>query len=425
MNRSSIIYLLVFSLALGCETEGNLDAGFGSRFFLKTFGVDGNQEAVDLLVNADGSMIVLGNSSSEQGGNQLFIVKTDSLGNTLWEKTYSLDGKDFAADIEHATSGNAYIIAGYRQVSATDADVVLWEVSDAGDIQERFVQTIPGTSEKSKSITPLADGGYILLGDTNQEFATTGDLADNIYIARITATFSVVEQKIYGRSAYESATKLVEQAPDVFVMFFSSNSQGLGDADRNFTIAGIDSDLDQFRGVLDLPTSATDVNDETLNSVAFNASKGYALLGTSITPALEKRVYLITTNPISSDITERIEDDAVTRLNAGREVVGLSFAGNFSGISIAHTRDNNYLALANQEIIIGGALVDENLILIKVSRRGDVLWEVPLGAEFAENGAKVEELPGGQILVLATTSAGSNQTKISLLKLNSRGQFSE
>jgi hypothetical protein len=424
MTRISIVCFFLLAVVVGCETENNMDAGYGPRFFLKTFGVDGNQTAVDLLVNPDGTMVVLGNSENEGYDNQIFVAKVDSIGNTLWTDTVSFFGNDFAADLEKNTTGTGYVIAGYRRISDTDTDAVLWSLSEEGDTQELFVNTIPGTSETIKSITPLFDGGYILLGDTDQVFANI-DFSDNIYITRITSSFSVIDQKVYGRNAKEMASKLVEQASNVFVLFFYSNSQGSGDPDDNFTITGIDSDLNQFRGVLDLPTELTDRNDEELSSVAYDAAKGYALLGTSITPNSEKRIYLVTTNPISSDITDRIEDGTVTRLNSGNEALTLGLQGNFSGVSVTHTRDNNYLVLANQEIIIGGVLVNQNLVLVKVTRRGDVLWEVPLGADLAETGAKVEELPGGQILVLATTSAGTNQTKITLLKLNSRGQFSD
>jgi hypothetical protein len=47
-----------------CDTEGNVDPVYQNNF-IKYYGEDGNQEGVDLLVNTDGTLILLGNSSSQ------------------------------------------------------------------------------------------------------------------------------------------------------------------------------------------------------------------------------------------------------------------------------------------------------------------------------------------------------------------------
>ena len=55
MRRISLLYILVWVIVCACDTAGNVDPVF-QDFFIKYYGEDGNQEAVDMLVNADGSI---------------------------------------------------------------------------------------------------------------------------------------------------------------------------------------------------------------------------------------------------------------------------------------------------------------------------------------------------------------------------------
>ena len=59
------ISLLMLTYA-ACDTAGNVDPVF-ERTFIKYYGTEGDQYAADLIVNDDGTLLILGNSVSPSG----------------------------------------------------------------------------------------------------------------------------------------------------------------------------------------------------------------------------------------------------------------------------------------------------------------------------------------------------------------------
>ncbi len=65
-----------------------------------------------------------------------------------------------------------------------------------------------------------------------------------------------------------------------------------------------------------------------------------------------------------------------------------------------------------------------NIWLTKIDLSGKELWSVSFGSDQGDDevGA-VAELPDGKILVLGTVELGDNKKKLTLIKLNSKGQL--
>ena len=101
INKITIVALVV--MLLGCDAGNRVDPFF-EDYFIKYYGEDGNQEGVDIYVNDDDSMILLGNSSSLTDKSKPFIVKTDSEGNVLWQRQMG-ERDETAVDVELITQG--------------------------------------------------------------------------------------------------------------------------------------------------------------------------------------------------------------------------------------------------------------------------------------------------------------------------------
>ncbi len=76
-------------------------------------GTEENEEAIDLLVDQDGYVIAGCRGDEEENSLDLYIVKTDLQGNTLWEQVIDLDGNDRVSSIIHAEDAG-YIVSGYK-----------------------------------------------------------------------------------------------------------------------------------------------------------------------------------------------------------------------------------------------------------------------------------------------------------------------
>ena len=101
--------LLWAAILCSCDTGGNLETQVS---FIKYYGEEGNQDTVDLHVNSDETIILLGTSISN-GRSTIFLVKTDPDGNTLKTAMFG-NGTDVARDLEATFDGNLIVLARTR-----------------------------------------------------------------------------------------------------------------------------------------------------------------------------------------------------------------------------------------------------------------------------------------------------------------------
>ena len=83
----------------------------GDTLWTQTQGGGGNDVAWSIQQTADSGYIVIGNSMQPPNGVQLILYKTDANGDTLWTKAYGGAGFDAGYDIKQTPDGG-YIIAG-------------------------------------------------------------------------------------------------------------------------------------------------------------------------------------------------------------------------------------------------------------------------------------------------------------------------
>src|SRR5438128_343695 len=83
---------LLLSTLIICISAFN--TSYSQIRFQKTFGGTGDEEARAIIQTSDSGYLLAGSTTSfGNGGKDVFIIKTDSLGNKQWSKTFggSLD----------------------------------------------------------------------------------------------------------------------------------------------------------------------------------------------------------------------------------------------------------------------------------------------------------------------------------------------
>jgi hypothetical protein len=139
----------------------------GDSLWLRTYGGEERDGAVAVLQTADKGYIVTGFTESfGQGSEDIYTVKTDSNGIMIWDTTYGGTGKDIAVDIIHA-SDDGFMIAGYtNSYGAGYEDVYLIKINETGDTL--WTKTYGGeSSDYTRAIQSTTEGGYILAGNSN------------------------------------------------------------------------------------------------------------------------------------------------------------------------------------------------------------------------------------------------------------------
>jgi hypothetical protein len=110
---------------------------------------------------SDGGYIITGHKSLwvwEEIGD-LWLIKTDSLGNTLWTRVYGADGPDCGCCVRQ-TSDGGYIISGY---SESLQSLWLLKTDEAGDTV--WTQSSSGwVLGRGYCVQQTSDEGYILTG---------------------------------------------------------------------------------------------------------------------------------------------------------------------------------------------------------------------------------------------------------------------
>lgn len=136
----------------------------GNKEWNRTFGGSGAERAYSVRQTSDGGYILTGSTTSfGSGGSDAYLVKTDSNGNRLWEKTFGGSGDDLARSVRQASDGG-YILAGTADLSGEGGAVYLVRTDAAGSRQweKKFNREYASTGE---SVWQDGDGGYVVAGD--------------------------------------------------------------------------------------------------------------------------------------------------------------------------------------------------------------------------------------------------------------------
>ena len=134
------------------------DAG-GDTLWTRRYGGTRNESGTNVKQTSDNGYIIVGSTNSfGAGGNDIYLIKTDSNGNILWSKTYGGPGNDNASGVQ-ITSNGGFIISGSTMSFGTN-NIFLIETDNLGNIvwSKVFGGANPSSVEKT------ADGGYVITG---------------------------------------------------------------------------------------------------------------------------------------------------------------------------------------------------------------------------------------------------------------------
>lgn len=136
----------------------------GDLLWEKTYGGRYGEEAFSIQQTTDGGYIIVGEKDPYGGGVfDVYLLKTDKNGDTLWTKTYGGEDVDVGNSVTQ-TSDGGYIIAGWTDsFDAIAGDIYLIKTDDQGDTLWTYVY---GGRSNDIGYTALetSDGGYIIAG---------------------------------------------------------------------------------------------------------------------------------------------------------------------------------------------------------------------------------------------------------------------
>jgi hypothetical protein len=360
--RLIIIFILSFLNAV-------LFAQAPDTMWTKTFGGSGHEVGYSVQQTTDDGYIITGSTSSfGAGGEDVWLIKTDDNGDTLWTKTFGDSGFDSGNSVQQ-TSGGGYVITGVTNMksgvnlSRIQGKAFLLKTDANGDTlwSKTYKKSRSAKNDWGNSVDTTSDGGYIFTGISGRElgcgiFCLTG----GILLVRTNSNGDTIWTKTFGDS---------------------SNIMNDGNSvrqtnDGGFIITGSIQSFNLYGNYIDVLLIKTDENGDTLWTKTYGDSgwdSGYSVQQTT------DGGYII----------------------AGTELIKTDTNGDtlwtkpYFGYSVQQTTDGGY-------IIAGGNAI------IKTDDNGDTLWT----KSFQGVGNSIQQTSDGGYIV-----AGSQNRDVLLIKI--------
>lgn len=212
-------------------------SAYSESYWAKTYGGSGLEYAHSIQQTNDGGYIVAGVTKSYGAGSSDFwVLKLDTDGNIVWQKTYGDSDMESALSIQQ-TSDGGYIVAGnttsfptgtppYGPGSPGSSDYWVLKLDSSGNVEWQRHYGGNGGDEQNY-IQQTSDGGYIVAGTTY----SFGVGIRDYWILKLDSSGNVEWQKTYGGGAYEGPRSIQQTSDSGFIVAGGTASFGAGGLD--------------------------------------------------------------------------------------------------------------------------------------------------------------------------------------------------
>jgi uncharacterized delta-60 repeat protein len=200
--------------------------GIGNSVWQKTYGGANDDHAQSIQVTADGGYVVAGHTYSYGAGNSdIWVLKLDANGNPVWQKTYGGAYYDHAQSIQVTVDGG-YVVAGNTSPYETGSGSDIWVLKLDGNGNPVWWKTYGGAHyDGAQSIQVTADGGYVVVGQTT----SYGSANTDIWVLKLDANGNSVWQKTYGWSGgliHAQSIQVTSDGSYVVAGYYNSSMPG-------------------------------------------------------------------------------------------------------------------------------------------------------------------------------------------------------
>lgn len=182
-----------------------------------------------------GFIIAASTNSYGNGGYDAMLLKRDSLGNYQWQKTYGGNDWDFAYDVVQ-TFDSGYVFCGetYNN-SAGFSDVYVVKINSIGDTL--WTKTVGGSLiDKGNALIQTSDSNIVVAGIRNTPTDST-----QAYVLKFDKDGTLIWDSVYGGVKYEDFNGIIETYDGGFVSTGTSTNASI-DGDEDYYVLKIDRD---------------------------------------------------------------------------------------------------------------------------------------------------------------------------------------
>lgn len=365
----AIIILLVFSKINSFGQAPDI-------IWTKKYGGIENDAGYWVQQTTDGGYIITGytNSYGDPDGD-VWIIKTDSFGDTIWTKVYGYVKKDIGYCVQQTNGG--YIIAGtYGPFTGGPGqgltDVWLLKMDFKGDTT--WTKLFTGNlEEEGYVVRETSDGGYIIVGYTRSY--GVGD--DDVWLIKTDINGNIIWTKTYGGFGLELGKDVQETSDGGYIIVAETGGN---------------------QGIWLIKT------DEVGNSLWTKNYGGYFAYPYSIVQTSDGGYIIL------GEITLTHTQTWLIKTNSNGDTLWTKTFDGIRGFSMAQTSDGGF-------IISGGAQGD--LGILRINSFGDTLWAKSVGSTGNDIGYSVQQTFNGGYIIVGSTYSNETLDDIWLIRLDS------
>ncbi|MDD2889771.1 MAG: T9SS type A sorting domain-containing protein [bacterium] len=373
-------YLYLFCLVLST----NAFAGAPDTLWTRTYGGTGFDFGKSVQQTFDGGFILAGckEFGGVGGAYDVYLVRTDSSGDTLWTRTYGGKGNEYGESVQQIIGGG-FIIAGYTNSFGTNYNnVYLIRTNSSGDTL--WTRTFGGTEEDiGFSVQQTSDSGFIITGMTNSFGAGFWD----VYIIKTNSSGNILLSKTFGGNGDDVGASVQQTSDGGFIVTGYTESFGVGYNDVYLI------KTDALGNTLWTKTFGGTSHDNGY-SVQQTQDEGFIIAGyTNSFGAGKGDIYLVRIN------------------SSGNALWTKTFGGyeNDWGCSVQQTTDGGFIIAGYTESFGAGG---GDVYLIRTNSSGDTLWTKTFGGEYEDCAYSVQQTFDGGFII-----AGEKNNYVYLIRL--------
>lgn len=340
---------------------------------------DGFRQAIP---TSDGGFIAAGYTYSFGAGDvDVFVVKTDADGDTLWMRAYGGTSPDYGHGVCE-TSDGAFVVVGYTMsYGGGQEDVYLLKLDASGDTS--WARTYGGSGLDEARAVCFTSDGYILVAGQTESF---GSGLSDAYLLKVDSYGDTVWTRTVGGGDSDWAEDVFEMADGCYGL--SGTTGSFNDSRDAYAVK-----LDRLGNVLWQSNYG-----EVFPYREDYGTQGLALADTGMVAAGWR------TDQVHSDPCQA----AFLRINAtGSQQTYRKYPHPYVeyGCSICETADNGFL--------ICGAAKDvsthkNDLFLVKRVQGAGWVWDQTVGGGGSDWGCSVAEVEPGRYIVSGYTESAGN-----------------
>ncbi|MFI5219682.1 MAG: T9SS type A sorting domain-containing protein [Bacteroidia bacterium] len=274
----------------------------GDTLWTKTYGGLDFDVLYSIQQTDDGGYIISGSSLSfvttTSYNTDVYLIKTDGIGDTLWTKTYETDGGH--GNSVQQTNDGGFFITG--TTSTSNIAVFLIKTNTLGDTL--WTKTLDGISyENGEAGQQTNDGGYIITGEINS-IATNND----IFLIKTDANGDTLWIKTYGNSSSDVGYSVQQTSDDGYII--AGRISLTGNIPRASMIkTNVNGDT--------LWTKVYSNSGSMLRSVQQTYDGGYIAVGQISSVAGGVDIYLIKTDSLGNSVCIESSSNTIVTTTSG------------------------------------------------------------------------------------------------------------